>query len=134
MGPALYSLEADVTVMKRLTHVVDVGVGDDIKYDRQELGLRHGFASSREFIDRDGMPDHLALMQERVVGKAVEVLDEGKKIVDNGRGSDGTFVIAVVVEEAIKEEMLKRLAFDAVVAAQGNGFLREVSCISGEKR
>jgi hypothetical protein len=55
------------------------------------------------------------LFEEGVVVEAVLVFDESQKVIDNGRSGDSAFVVAVVVEEAIQEDMLQGFASEAFV-------------------
>jgi hypothetical protein len=80
------------------------------------------------------MPDELTGFEERVVGVAVEVFDELQDIGDNGFGDDFAFVKAIVVEEAIQENVLEGFGFDASETSLGKGGDRVISGIPGDER
>jgi len=54
------------------------------------------------------VPDHLSLFEEAVVGVTVILVDEREKIIDDGRGGNGTLIVAIVVQETIDEDVLQR--------------------------
>jgi hypothetical protein len=91
--------------------------------------LGHGFSFGRIFIDWDAEPDHLTVFEEGVVVVSVVLFDEQQQIVDDGTGGDGSFVVAVVVEKAVEEDVLERFSFHAEVPSEGDGFGREVTSI-----
>ena len=62
-------------------------------------------------IDRHSMPDHLPCFEERVVRVAVVLFDESEQIIDDGPGCYGAFVVAVVVEKAVQDDVLQALPF-----------------------
>jgi hypothetical protein len=50
------------------------------------------------------------------------VFDESQEVINNSRSSDQTFVIAIVVDKAVEENMFERFSFDALVFSQGKDF------------
>jgi len=113
--------------------VFDVGVGNDVEDNGTEFGLSDGLALFGILIDGDSRPNHLTLFEERVVVVAVVLVDESQKVIDDGGGGDSTFVIAVVVEKPVQEDMLQGFAAEAIVFAFGKLVWREAACISWEE-
>jgi len=74
------------------------------------------------------------VFEEGVVGVAEVMLDELEKVIDDCAGSDGSFVVSIVIEKAIEEDMFERLSFHPQVTTQGDGLSGEVSTISGQER
>ena len=113
--------------------VFDVGVGNDVEDNRTELGLSHGLSLLGILIDGNSRPYHLTLLEERVVVVAVILLDESQEVIDDGRGGDSSFVIAVVIKEAIQKDMLQGFTAEAFVFTLGKIVWTEAAGITREK-
>ena len=133
MCPAFDLLQFELVSTDGDLEAFDVIVGDHVEDHGLEFGLGHGFALLGILVDGDSVPDDLSRLQERVVLVAVVLLDEGQEIVDDGGGSHGTLVVAVVVQEAVQDDVLEGFALHALVLTQGDGRGREVPGIPGEK-
>jgi hypothetical protein len=117
-------------MMDLQSKMFEIIIGDHVEDDGHELGLGHRFASSGVLVDWNGMPDDLSLLEERVVLKAVKVFDEIEEITNDGTGDDWSFVEAVMVEEAIEQDVLKGFGLDPAKAALRNGWRRVIAPIS----
>ena len=113
--------------------VVDVAVGDNIEDNGLEFGLGHRFSLFGILVDGNGRPNHLTLFEERVVVVAVIVFNESQKVIDNGRSGDSAFVVALVVQEAIQEDMLQGFTAETFVFTLGKLVGREAARIAWEK-
>ena len=132
-GPPFDLLDFESSTVDGQAKVLDVIVGDDVENDGFEFGLGHGFALLGILVEWHGMPDHLSWFEEALVVIAVVLLDESKKIIHDGRSSDGSFIVAIVVQEAVHDDVLERFALHALVLTKGDGRRRKVRGVPGEK-
>ncbi len=132
-GPTFYSSHSDFSVLREIFDGFDVGVADDVEDNGLEFGLSHFFTLLRILVYRDSVPDHLALLDEGVVVVAVILLDDGKEIIDDSRGGDGSFVIAIVVHEAIEKDVLERFTLEPIIPSKGDRFFGLADGVPGQK-
>src|SRR3989339_27995 len=133
IGPPFNPFKPESSMVNRFTKILNIAIRDNIENNRFEFSLSNGFPFSGELINRHGMPDHLPGFKKRVIGVTVISLNEQEDIINNNVSSNNTFIVAILVDEAFKKNILKRFTFDAHIPSLSNGLIRMISCISGNK-
>jgi len=84
-------------------------------------------------VDWDGMPDHLTLFEEGLIGVSVILFDQEQQIVDDGTGGDGALVVAILTQEAMQEDLFESLSLEPLVSTLSNGLGGAVVQIAADK-
>ena len=79
------------------------------------------------------MPDHLPLLKEGAIMVHIVSLNNIEDVVNDGGGGDRSFVVTIVVKEAVDEDVLERLTFDSIVLLESECLFGLVSGIPGQK-
>jgi hypothetical protein len=86
----------------------------------------------REFIDWYRVPDHLPLLEKGMVAVAIVLFNDIEQVINDGTSSDSALVVAIVVEEAMQEDVLERFGLKPTVLPLADLLRREVLEVTGE--
>jgi hypothetical protein len=116
IDPADHTADSEFSGSETVPDGLDVFIGEEGQDDQFHGDVLDSLASFGSFLDGDGGPGHLAVLEEDTVliGPADEEVsfDELKEVFDDSPSGDFPLLVAVVVEKPVQQHLLEGFVVD----------------------